>query len=234
MLVQITDLSSKSCDTTWRSEPRFFVPLIFLVYFQLLSRLPGKPLFFKKSNLHATSDFKVHMLFRLRIDHFWLESTVGDSIWLKNRPNLMSFETKSMWLVGSQSVVWFSNFTKTCKLLFMKRGTKVLCDKRSRFSDHFAHPMHSEQAGLEIWMIDIYLHRKYTRNPSKSVSEPAFSTVIGSMSLSWFHWNLGISNDFFEITFLLPVRKYFQNVVKHEISLFTPRKNQLKRSHAMT
>ena len=163
---------------------------------------------------------------RFRIDHFWLESKVWDSIWLKNRPNLTSFETKSMWLVGSQSVVWFSNFTKTCKLLFMKRGTEVLCDKRSRFSDHFAnfaHPMHSEQAGLEIWMILAFIfHRKYTRNPSKSVSEPAFSTVIGSMSLSWFHWNLGISNDFFEITFLLPIWKYFQNCLKHEIPLFTP------------
>ena len=39
-------------------------------------------------------------------------------------------------------------FHKICKLSFMKRGTKVLCDKRSRFSDHFAHPTHPEQAGL--------------------------------------------------------------------------------------
>ena len=160
---------------------------------------------------------------RFRIDHFWLESTVWDSIWLKNHPNLTSFETKSMWLVGSQSEVWFSNFTKICKLLFMKRGTKVLCDKRSRFSDHSAHPMHSEQAGLEIWMILAFIfHRKYTRNPSKSVSEPTFPTVIGSTSLSWFLWNLGFSNDFFEITFLLPIWKYFQNCLKHEIPLFTP------------
>ena len=82
-----------------------------------------------------------------------------------------------MWLVGSQSVVWFSNFTKTYKLSFMKRGTKILCDEWSRFSDHFAHPMPSEQAGLWIWMIIVFVfHRKYTRNPSKTFQNHFFKS----------------------------------------------------------
>ena len=172
---------------------------------------------------------------RFRMDHFCLESPVWDSIWLKNHPNLSSFDTKSMSLIGSQSVVWFSNFAKTYKLSFMKRGTKILCDEWSRFSDHFAHLMPSEQAGLWIWMIMAFVfHRKYTRNPSKNVSEPTFSRVIGVTSLSWFHWNLEISNDFFEITFLLHIWKSFQNCLKHEIPLFTPWKNQIESCPAKT
>ena len=172
---------------------------------------------------------------RFRIDHFWLESAVWDSIWLKNHPNLMSFETKSMWLVGSQSVVWFSNFTKICKLLFMKRGTKVLCDKRSRCNDHFAHPTLSEQAGLRISMILTFVfHWKCTRNPSKSVSGPTFSTIIGSTSLSVFHRNRWFPKEFFETTFLLLIWEYFKSAVKHEIPLFTPWKNQIERSRAKT
>ena len=122
---------------------------------------------------------------RFCMDHFWLESTVWDSIWLKNHPNLTTFETKSMWLVGSYSIVWFSIFTKTWKLSFMKRGTKLLCDKLPGFGDHFAHPMLSEQAGLRILIILTFtLHRKCTRNLPNIASGPIFFIVFRVRSLS--------------------------------------------------
>ena len=172
---------------------------------------------------------------RFRIDHFWLESRVWDSIWVKNHPNLTTFETKLMWLVGSQSVVWFSIFTKTWKLSFMKRGTKVLCDKRSGFGDHFAHPMLSEQAGLRIWMILTFdFYWKCTRNPSKNASDPTFSTTIGSTPLSWFQQNLRFSRDLFKICFFLLIWKHFQKVAKHEIPFFTHRKYKFETNFVTT
>ena len=140
-----------------------------------------------------------------------------------------------MWLVGSQSVVWFSNFTRTCKLSFMKRGTKVLYVKRSRFSDYFAHLRPSEQAGLRIWLILTFdFYWKCTRNPSNHASEPTFSTAIGSTPLSWFQQNIRFSRDFFEITFFLLIWKHFQKVAKHEIPFFTHRKYQFETNYAIT
>ena len=65
---------------------------------------------------------------RFRIDHFWPESRVWDSIWLKNHRNLTTFETKLLWMDRSQSLVCFSDFAKICESSFMRRGTKILCD----------------------------------------------------------------------------------------------------------
>ena len=128
------------------------------------------------------------------------ESTFWDSLWLKNRPNLTNFETKLIGLVGSQSVVWFSNFTKTCKSSFMKRGTKVLCDKRSRCSDHFAHQTSSEQASLRIEMILTFVFQwKCTRNPSKNVSGPIFP-----QSFDPHHYPYFIKIDDFQMNSLKP------------------------------
>ena len=43
-----------------------FETTYFSIHFRAFSSLLGKPLFFQKSNLHATNDFKVYLLFPLK------------------------------------------------------------------------------------------------------------------------------------------------------------------------
>ena len=102
----------------------------------------------------------------------------------------------------------------------MKRGTKVLRDKRLAFSDHFDHRMLSEQADCRMWRILTSVFRqKDTRNLPNITFGPTFFSVVRVSSPSQIHKFRNILDEFIIITLLTATLKHFQNVAKQQITL---------------